>query len=1173
MRKFYGLLILLFLLSSLTWAVEQVKLTNAPDAVSVQVLESTGDRILVQFRLNHFLRDEVMVDGARYDFIWLDDEARIWEKGAPDLPRLCRSVIIPDDGLMEASIVSAEYRDFSGMNIPPSKGHLLRSVNPADVPLEFGEVYRKDAWYPEKRVNLRDPYIMRDLRGQVIELNTFQYNPVTQTLRVYTDVIVEVKRVGTGGANILERRHDFDKVSAEFRKIYERHFINWNALDYTPVDEQGTLLVICYDPWVNAVMPLVDWKNQKGIATTIVPVGQIGNDPTSIKNFIEGEYYTNDLTWVLLVGDAAQVATPSGGEDPTYGQIVGNDSYFELFVGRFSAENLDHVNTQVERTVEYERDPQLGADWYHKGIGIASDQGPGHHGEYDFEHMDLIRDQLLHYGYTEVDQVYDPYATQSMITNALNEGRGIGNYCGHGSTTSWGTTGFNNANINNLVNDNMLPFITSVACLNGNFAGSTCFGEAWLRATHNGEPTGAIGFWGSSISQSWSPPMDAQDEVIDLLTPELKMTFGGLCFNGAMLMIDLNGATGANEADHWTIFGDPSVQVWAKTPEAMTVSHDNQIDISASSFEVVVSGVEGALAAISWDGELFGSAYTDPTGLASIPLVPGTLPPNYVTLTVTAFNKIPYIVQLPVVSGGPDLYPPLIAHIPLESTTSAGPYTVSATIMDYSGVASASVFYSTDGINFDEAAMANVGGDTWEGDIPGQSPGTVVDYYIEAVDASPQANVGQTETWSFNVLAVLFFDDMESGMGDWTHEPVSGTWQDQWHLSTANSYSGSYAWKFGDTGAGNYANLSDGVLISPVITIGSDCELTFWHWIAAEQSGTYPDSAYDGGVVEISLNGGPWGVLLMNYTHTVRSTAGGGNPYTGPFPPGTPLFSGNSNWSQVTADLSNYVGDIQLRFRFGSDASANDVGWFIDDVQIIGLPTGTLPDLVIELTYVSGSPVPASGGNLDFGVFVENQDNTALDFDAWLDIAYEGGAPTTVVQRSFTDFQPGWQINRPDAFFPVPGSYAAGNYTMTGRVGVYPSAVWDESGFPFVKSGTSGTANFAPFIPTQGFPNPFDIISTGAETTPIPEEFIVLGNYPNPFNPTTTFEYALPERDHVVLNIFDLQGRLVNTLVDGLQDAGIHRVVFDAAHLASGIYLYRLSAGHQTISGKMVLLK
>ncbi|MFH1734813.1 MAG: T9SS type A sorting domain-containing protein, partial [bacterium] len=334
-----------------------------------------------------------------------------------------------------------------------------------------------------------------------------------------------------------------------------------------------------------------------------------------------------------------------------------------------------------------------------------------------------------------------------------------------------------------------------------------------------------------------------------------------------------------------------------------------------------------------------------------------------------------------------------------------------------------------------------------------------------------------------------------------------------------------------------------------------------------------PDSAYDGGVVEISHNGGAWTTLPMAYTHTVRATAGGGNPYTGPFPANTPLFSGSIGWTEVSADLSTFVGDIQLRFRFGSDAAGSDIGWFLDDVQIIGLPTGSLPQIDIALTYVSGSPVPVGGGNLIFDVFVENVDVTPLDFDAWIETAYEGGAPTTLVMRTFTDYQVGWQINRPGMFIPIPAAYAAGNYTLTGKVGVHPGVAWNESGFPYVKSGADHLSNFVPFEIVGNFPNPFGGEVTTADQIAAPDQFVMHGNYPNPFNPTTNFSFAIPQADHVTLKVFNLQGQLVETLVDGLRDAGSHNVTFDASALSSGIYLYQLTAGSNIASGKMVLVK
>jgi len=73
-------------------------------------------------------------------------------------------------------------------------------------------------------------------------------------------------------------------------------------------------------------------------------------------------------------------------------------------------------------------------------------------------------------------------------------------------------------------------------------------------------------------------------------------------------------------------------------------------------------------------------------------------------------------------------------------------------------------------------------------------------------------------------------------------------------------------------------------------------------------------------------------------------------------------------------------------------------------------------------------------------------------------------------------------------------------------------------------------------------------------------EFMLYQNYPNPFNPTTTVQYQLPELGFVKLSVYDVLGREVAVLVNEQKSAGYHQAVFDASHLASGIYFYKLSA-------------
>jgi len=88
-----------------------------------------------------------------------------------------------------------------------------------------------------------------------------------------------------------------------------------------------------------------------------------------------------------------------------------------------------------------------------------------------------------------------------------------------------------------------------------------------------------------------------------------------------------------------------------------------------------------------------------------------------------------------------------------------------------------------------------------------------------------------------------------------------------------------------------------------------------------------------------------------------------------------------------------------------------------------------------------------------------------------------------------------------------------------------------------------------------------------------PTQFTLSQNYPNPFNPITTIDYAIPEDSHVKLSIYNISGRLVETLVDEFKPAGAYKVKWNASKYSSGIYIYTLKYEDKHISRKMLLIK
>lgn len=642
------ILLLLALIIVGTLFAERISLGS--ESNSLQVLQSSAQETVLQYQIQHFDTKEVQIRGSSWYHISLPKEGVTQDKGLPELPVFNRSITIDGMARMKLEIFDIEYTDIK-LAIAPSKGVITRNIDPATVPYEFDPVYQGNRFYPEKIATLSEPYILRDFRGITIKTTPFAYRPSSGTLRIYTSYKIRVYGDGSDTLNTMTQSRQ--SISRAFAPLYENHFVNYQNHRYVPVDDSyGKLLVICHTNFMSTILPWVNWKKQKGIETELVQWSTIGTTATQLQTYIQNRYnQDNSLTYVQIVGDAPQIPTLSfggGGSDPSFSLVAGNDNYPDIFIGRFSAETTAQLSVQLDRSIAYERDAATSDTWLSRAMGIASDEGGagGDNGETDIQHMNVIRSKLLSYGYSSVDQVYDPGASASTVSTNVNAGRGFLNYVGHGSNTTWSTTGFSATNAMNLSNGNKAPFIVDVACINGNFVSITCFAEGWMRSPNGG----AITIYASSINQSWASPMRAQDEITDLWVAEAKNTAGGFYYNGSCKMMDIYGSDGINMFKTWHIFGDASLMARSKTPVAMTVTHPNQITIGAASM-TVNTGVANALVALSYDNQVYARGFTNSSGTLSLPL--GDMPAGSLdyTLTVTAHNRVTYVNTVQQIPG------------------------------------------------------------------------------------------------------------------------------------------------------------------------------------------------------------------------------------------------------------------------------------------------------------------------------------------------------------------------------------------------------------------------------------------------------------------------------------------------------------------------------------------
>jgi hypothetical protein len=556
--------------------VSAVHPISSTDKTTVQSSFSYGDipYITVTITPSTLNFGQRTLAGQTFTTIQLSDEGISTTVGEAQLPVISRFFEIPSGANPQLVIESVTWETVSldSLNLPtmvvPVQPSLIK-IDGAMVPFTKNDAfYSTDSNQPSTVATIKTLGELRSRQIAFLQVSPVQYNPVIGELRVMTQCTV---RINLPGSDLVKTAQNIDRyTTASFDQLFETSFVNYGDLKGTEqlgLRQEGYLIIV-HDDFFDEIQPLADWKDTKGFDVTVTKTSEIGGGPTkeNIKNYIVDAYNTWPIppAYILLVGDVAQIPTWTGSDTGTctdlYYVTVDNGNYFaDIVISRFPAATGEQVTNMVDKTLYYEAGSFPDEAWIKKAAFLASTDN---HQVSEGSHNFVINTYLIPNNYT-CDKIYSYYSGNNTqkVTNALNDGRSLCIYSGHGGTDYWADGPvYHQSDVNGLLNDGMYPFVCSHACLTNQFTVGECFGETWVRAPNKG----GIAFWGATTYSYWDEDDILERRMFKAWWEDNLMTIGLMTNKGLLYLYEYYGGGGMSQYyfEEYNVLGDSSVEIW-----------------------------------------------------------------------------------------------------------------------------------------------------------------------------------------------------------------------------------------------------------------------------------------------------------------------------------------------------------------------------------------------------------------------------------------------------------------------------------------------------------------------------------------------------------------------------------------------------------------------------------
>jgi len=202
--------------------------------------------------------------------------------------------------------------------------------------------------------------------------------------------------------------------------------------------------------------------------------------------------------------------------------------------------------------------------------------------------------------------------------------------------------------------------------------------------------------------------------------------------------------------------------------------------------------------------------------------------------------------------------------------------------------------------------------------------------------------------------------------------------------------------------------------------------------------------------------------------------------------------------------------------------------------------------------------IPSIGGSLEFTVSLTNYTYSTTAFDVWIDVTLPSGMTYgPIIVREDLSLEPHSSLSRSLSQFVGPGA-PAGTYSLNAYLGIYDTEIWGNDNFTFSKEGGDHGSDQEYFFDWD-FKDAFSSPALESEKVLIPQQFTV-SVHPNPFNPVTTISYTLAEPEDISIQVYNISGQHIVTLIDGHESSGTRSIMWNGMSQAgnkvsAGIYL------------------